>query len=108
MKKYTVMRIVVTALYSAVTLFLAVMLASVFWGNPESAERGISLAVWLIVFWLMVGGGGYLLTTVLSLIMAILSAKRGAPCGVRALFVVFSILPAVTMALYYLVAVLVA
>lgn len=108
MKKYTVMKLITLLLYCAVTAFLAVTLAISAGADPETASRGIGLAVWIVVFWLIIGGSGYLVTTLCALITAIVAAKRGVPRGARAFFIAFSILPVVTEGLFYLAVMLIA
>ena len=108
MKKYTVIKWITLLLYCAVTVFLATTLFISLQADPETASRGLGLAVWLIVFWLMIGGSGYFLTTLCALITAIVAKKRGVPFQTRLFFIVFSILPVVTEGLFYLAAMLAA
>ncbi len=101
------LKIISALLYFLMTAFLTVILIDIIL-NPGDLP-GLGIALFLIIFVLIIGSIGYGITVILSIVGAILSAKR-MPLGGRKsnliFFTVFSILPVVTEGLFVLTSII--
>ena len=101
---------IVAVLFVGLTVFLVSGLINEITKPPVNSENtidlsGLGLALYLIIVIILIGGAGYLLNTILSIVGLIISLskrKDGVGNGTIIYFVVFIALPIITEALLIL------
>ena len=96
-------RIVIAVLYALVTAFLLISFLDTLLTPTDNLQ--FALGIYLAIIVLIIGGIAYAAITVFSLTLAIIfhvqAKKHEVPCVGGKLFIVFSVLPALTFALFF-------
>ncbi len=105
-----VLQVIVAVLFVGLTAFLVGGLINEINTPPANTENtidlsGLGLALYLIIVIILIGGAGYLLNTILSIVGLIISLskrKDGVGKGTIIYFIIFIALPIITEALLIL------
>ncbi len=90
--------------YVAVTTILIVWLTDTLAASTDDVSSGLGMAFFVIFGLIVVGGCGYVISTILALVGLIMTAKRlkkGASLAMLIVFIALTVLPFITWGVFF-------